>query len=54
MRAFVMCLAVALSFLIDTIILTRLDLFGVRPDLIMSLVVYQKPLPQVPLNVTDF
>ncbi len=39
MRAFVMCLAVALSFLIDTIIFTRLDLFGIRPDTLLILVV---------------
>ena len=39
MRAFVMCAAVALSFLLDTIILTRLSLFGIRPDLLMALVV---------------
>ncbi len=39
MRAFVMCLAVALSFLIDTIIFTRLSFFGIRPDTLLMLVV---------------
>ncbi len=39
MRAFVMCLAVALSFLIDTIIFTRLNFFGIRPDTLLILVV---------------
>ncbi len=39
MRAFVMCVSVALSFLIDTIIFTRIDLFGIRPDTLLILVV---------------
>ncbi len=38
MRAFVMCAAVALSFLIDTIVFTRLSFFGIRPDTLLILV----------------
>ena len=34
-----MCLAVALSFLVDTIIFTRLSFFGIRPDTLLILVV---------------
>lgn len=39
MQALIMCLSVAFSFLVDTIVLPRISLFGIHPDTILIMVV---------------